>query len=486
MLFNSVEFILVYLPIVVSCFFLIGRFCGKSVAAAWLGLASLVFYGWDNPALLIPLIMISILVNFFVGRMLVATRSNALLFVGVAFNIGLLGYFKYTNFVVEVVQSVFFDTNVSMDIVLPLGISFYTFTQIAFLVDCHRGGAREYSLVNYVLFVSFFPHLVAGPILHHRQMMPQFDRAETYRFSAQSFASGLGWFAIGLFKKVVIADRIAAEFVRTSFDIVAAGKVPTFIDAWLLGLGYTFQLYFDFSGYSDMAVGLGLMIGITLPLNFNSPYRADSLIEFWRRWHMTLSTFLRDYLYIPLGGNRRGPIRRHFNLLATMILGGFWHGAAWNFLVWGAIHGVGLLVNHLWRESRLTAGLNLPRWLGVALTFLFVAAAWIPFRAPDLVSTVALWKAMAGMNGLSGANVLSADQVRSAVLWVLGLYVVVRYCPNTQEILGMVEHARMRPGLAVFHWRPNMAWAVVIGTGLGFALAKTTVARSTEFLYFRF
>jgi D-alanyl-lipoteichoic acid acyltransferase DltB (MBOAT superfamily) len=292
----------------------------------------LVFYGvWD--VRYVPLLLVSIVGNYtagyFIGRKRSAARLHAargLLWVAITANLALLGYFKYAGFFVATTDRVFGGGLSVPEIVLPLGISFFTFTQIAFLVDVFRGKVEEYSFPHYLLFVSYFPHLIAGPVLHHKQMMPQFSEPKTYRINPEHLAVGVSIFLLGLAKKVILADHYA-QYVTPVFNAVHVGQVPMFFDAWLGALTYTLQIYFDFSGYCDMAIGASLLFNVRLPMNFNSPYQATSIIDFWRRWHMTLSAFLRDYLYIRLGGNRHGQARRHINLMATMLIGGLWHGA---------------------------------------------------------------------------------------------------------------------------------------------------------------
>ena len=325
MLFNSYSFIFLFLPVVLLGYFAIGRRSHLAVVV-WLTLASLVFYafgGWQ----FVPLLLVSIAFNYGVGYLLIARKLGlrarfAVLTTGVAGDLLVLGIFKYAGFFAANLDALL-STGLMVNIVLPVGVSFYTFTQIAFLVDAYRGQVARYALPHYALFVTYFPHLIAGPILHHRDMIPQFERAEK-RPDPHLILCGLIIFAIGLFKKTCLADGIQ-PLVAQAFG----PATPTFDQAWIGVLAYTFQLYFDFSGYSDMAIGMSLMFGIFLPLNFNSPYKATSIIDFWRRWHMTLSQFLRDYVYIPLGGNRRGRILRYVNLMITMLLGGLWHGAAW-------------------------------------------------------------------------------------------------------------------------------------------------------------
>ncbi len=382
MLFNSVEFIFGFFPVTALVFFGIAR-RSHPAAAAWLALASLFFYGWWNWAY-VPLLVASAAFNYVCGlhlaRFVRARRTlaaGALLAFAVGANLLLLGYFKYANFFLGIWGSVTGNASAIGQIILPLGISFFTFTQIAFLADVYRGYVKEYNPIHYGLFVTYFPHLIAGPILHHKEMMPQFQEARTYRLNLEDVAIGLTIFFIGLFKKTVIADGVAPY----ASPLFLNPGAPDLLAAWGGALAYTFQLYFDFSGYSDMAIGLSRVFGVKLPLNFDSPYKALNIIEFWRRWHMTLSRFLRDYLYISLGGNRKGRARTYANLLITMLLGGLWHGASWTFVAWGALHGTGLALHKLLVERWPTPG-PVRRALGLPVTLLFVMFGWVMFRAP--------------------------------------------------------------------------------------------------------
>ncbi len=351
MLFNSFSFIFLFLPITAAVFFVLGRSSKPERGLIWLTFASLFFYGWWNPAYLL-LIFASILMNFGVSRALdrvgaYGTRK-LLLILGISLNLGFLVYFKYMNLLVDTVNrctgaDVFLD-----EIVLPLAISFFTFQQIAFLVDAYRNETQEYSFIHYCLFVCFFPQLIAGPIVHHKEMLSQFMRSETFRVSSRNFAIGLSIFTIGLFKKVVLADGIAV-YSTPVFTAADNGGGLIFYDAWAGNFAYAFQIYFDFSGYSDMAIGLGRLFGIKLPLNFHSPYKAASIIDFWRQWHLTLSRFLREYLYFGLGGNRYGKFKRYRNIMITMLLGGIWHGAGWNFAIWGGLQGI-YTASHNYRD----------------------------------------------------------------------------------------------------------------------------------------
>lgn len=336
MLFNSYPFLFGFLPLTLAVYYLLGR-NRPQLVIPWLAIASVAFYSyWDWRFL--PVFAASVGANFIFGRLLLAwspRNQGYLLFIALFANLSLLGYYKYANFMLgELGTLLDWKPRDTTGLALPLGISFFTFTQIAYLVDVARGIARESKFWHYLLFVSYFPHLIAGPVLHHAQMMPQFGNKEVYCPSAKRIAVGLTIFSVGLAKKVLLADTLAA-YASPVFDAAGMGAAPGFVESWTGALAYTLQLYFDFSGYSDMAVGLSLMFNIRLPINFNSPYRAASIIDFWRRWHITLSHFLRDYLYIPLGGGRRGTIRRYANLMVTMLLGGLWHGAGWTFVAWG-------------------------------------------------------------------------------------------------------------------------------------------------------
>ena len=359
MLFNSWQFILVFLPVCVLVYF--GLNCLRLVTAgkAWLVLASLAFYAYWDPRYL-PLILSSILFNYGIGDGLAQTHPDrrraarqapssvprkALLVLGIALNLAVLGYFKYTDFILANANAALGTSFALQGIVLPLAISFFTFTQIVYLVDSYRGETAGYDLLNYALFVTFFPHLIAGPIVQHSQIMPQFASRWTLSPRQSNIAKGLFVFSVGLFKKVVIADQFAV-WADAGFD---GGQRLGFIEAWVTSLSYSFQLYFDFSGYCDMAMGASLLFNIRLPINFDSPYKALDIQDFWRRWHITLSNFLRDYLYIPLGGNREGEARAYLNLMVTFLLGGLWHGATWMFVIWGGLHGLAVAVHRLWR-----------------------------------------------------------------------------------------------------------------------------------------
>src|SRR5579863_7143772 len=395
MLFNSYPFIFVFLPTALFGYFA-SRRLGRHAPVIWLALASLVFYSFSNWPF-VALLLASIAFNYLIGWLLISRNLHerprfAVLAAGVAGDLLALGVFKYAGFVVGNFNAMF-STSIVVNILLPVGISFYTFTQIAFLVDAYRGKVAHYALPHYALFVTYFPHLIAGPLLHHRDMIPQFESTAAKRINPRLILYGLIIFGIGLCKKTVLADGIQ-PLVALAFHQAP----PSFDQAWIGALAYTFQLYFDFSGYSDMAIGISLMFGIFLPLNFNSPYKAVNIIDFWRRWNMTLSQFLRDYLYIPLGGNRHGSLLRYVNLMITMLLGGLWHGAAWTFVIWGALHGLYLCANHAWINYGPPISPRLARPAGVVaflLTFLAVVVAWVFFRADSLVSALSVLSDMA-------------------------------------------------------------------------------------------
>ena len=408
MLFNSSTFLFAFLPIVLCGYWLLDRFVQKKVLNyVWLVLCSLFFYTWWNPiyfCLLAP----SIVVNYFLGTYIgseSAKNRKAVLIFGIAANLALIGYFKYANFFVDNLNALTGSSIELGNITLPLAISFFTFQQITYLVDAYRGETRDYDFLHYCLFVTFFPQLIAGPIVHHGEMLPQFEAAKPGALNPKNISIGGTIFAIGLFKKVVIADTVA-NFATPVFNAALQGNEVGFADAWIGALCYTLQLYFDFAGYSDMAIGLGRLFGIVIPLNFNSPYKASNIAEFWRRWHITLSRFLRDYIYIALGGNRKGMVRRYSNLLITMLLGGLWHGAGWSFVFWGGLHGFYLVVQNAWSTLLMSLGFDarnagqVRRVLGTALTFLAVVVGWVFFRAESFSSGVSLVESMFGFNGL--------------------------------------------------------------------------------------
>ncbi|MEG3618538.1 MBOAT family O-acyltransferase [Magnetovibrio sp. PR-2] len=407
MVFSSYTFTLFFLPAVLMLTYFFRKKSSDAVIV-FLILASIVYYGFWNWQL-VWIIFLSIGVNFSLGLLLdrytaMARVRLAVLVSGVVFNLGLLGFYKYSNFFIENFNVLLGGDVGFLSVVLPLGISFFTFQQIAYLVDVFQNKVHEHKFHHYFLFVTFFPQLIAGPIVHHKEIMPQIVGGALGRFSSSQFAQGLSIFVLGLSKKVILADGIAV-YATPVFEAAESGIAIPLLEAWGGVLAYTFQIYFDFSGYSDMAIGLGLMLGLKLPINFLSPYKASSLIEFWNRWHITLSRFLKDYLYIPLGGNRKGEPRQYMNILVVMLLGGFWHGASWNFVIWGGLHGVGLTVNHYYRSLKGETSEQLKKswvqvWLGRIVTFLFVVFAWVFFRATSFDGAMNIVQGMVGLNGI--------------------------------------------------------------------------------------
>jgi D-alanyl-lipoteichoic acid acyltransferase DltB (MBOAT superfamily) len=491
MLFNSYEFIFAFLPATALIFFQLARL-SHQIAAIWLVIASLFFYGWWNPnyvGLLVGSILFNYVTGLAISRVLGLNRkriAQSILIFAIAANLILLGYFKYANFFITNLNDMLATHYSFSGLILPLGISFFTFTQIAFLVDTLRGSAREYNFFHYALFVTYFPHLIAGPLLHHREMMPQFNKEETYRLNYENIAVGLTIFSIGLFKKVFLADGMA-EYAKPVFDAAAQGQILSFKAAWGGVLSYTIQLYFDFSGYSDMAIGLSRLFGVKLPVNFDSPYKAVNIIEFWRRWHMSLSRFLRDYLYIPLGGNRGGPIRHHVNLMLTMLLGGLWHGAGWTFVIWGGLHGIYLIINHAWRGFRKKMGHDLNRssrigrMVSILITFASVAIALAFFRADSLETGFSLFKSLIGIHGFAFAG---------SFRHIVEMLLIIWFMPNTQQIM-----SRFDPALPLWEkdfgdapvwlqWYPSWIWLAII-----LILNYITFSSSdkvSEFLYYQF
>lgn len=520
MIFNSYNF-LIFLAVVSICTFVIS-YRSAQFGKIFLILSSLVFYAWWRLDY-VPLLLGSIAFNYCVGRIIHRKWSSKQfagwpLGIGVGANLCLLGFFKYAGFFAETANGI---AGLSLPvpmIALPLAISFFTFQQISFLVDASRGNVKSWSFIDYGLFVTFFPQLIAGPIVHHKEMLPQLVRDRVAKFSAMDATVGLTIFALGLFKKVILADNFAT-FSDPVFDATAAGYIPTFLEAWGASLAYSFQIYFDFSGYSDMAVGLARIFQIKLPLNFFSPYKSRNMIEFWRRWHMTLSRFLRDYLYIPLGGSYKGRLRRYINLMVTMLLGGLWHGAGWTFIVWGAFHGAMLGLNHAWQMmcsklpvAKIPGGrLALP--MGVFVTFILVTIAWVFFRAANMETAFVVLKGMFGQNGLTiplkyvaGFPQLQAElmeagvkiirklpyyKAESQVAWLVLGFFICWVLPNTMQWMASykpVINSREMTGkmsLAFLRWRPTAFWAIIV-TLIAVISFIGISAHNSPFLYFQF
>lgn len=513
MFFNSALFLFSFLPIVLGGFLILERVRPVAWRQAWLLAASLVFYAWANPAVLALFLPLT-LVNFALGKALARPQAPAgrwLVAFAVALNLGVLGYFKYANFVVGNLNALL-QTNFFLEsVLLPLGISFLTFMQIAWLVASHRKQAVGCNYFEFLLYSAFFPQVVSGPIVYQRESLPQFRRERTPDERSADLCVGATLFTMGLSKKILIADTLA-PWATQVFWAAGAGRPLSLTAAWIGALAYTFQLYFDFSGYSDMALGTARLFGIRLPLNFNSPYKADSISDFWRRWHMTLSRFLRDYVYIPLGGNRCGPFRRSLNLFLTMLIGGFWHGAGWTFLLWGGLHGAYLVLNHAWMsltESRRIPGAGIFRgWGGRLTTFLAVLVAWIFFRASHPSDAVRILTSLTGSNGLifpadqlfskSSPTILAAiaplgltpePQVLllSALLLLAGF---VWLLPNSQQLLaamepGLVTYGKtiepVAPAFRWLAWRPNALW--LAATVVAFFWCLLNLSNVSSFLY---
>jgi alginate O-acetyltransferase complex protein AlgI len=496
MLFNSFVFFFGFLPIAFACYFVAASY-KHELAILILGLASLWFYSyWDLRV--VPLLLSSIFINYLLGNLIATARlsdrhrARILLVFGLSLNLACIAFFKYLNWFIDTANTVLGQDFSKVHVILPLGISFYTFTQIAYLVDIFNTKLIERKLSNYFLFVTYFPHLIAGPILHHSEMMPQFSSSSNKRISIPNITFGLILFMIGVIKKVVFADTVA-PFADRIFD--AQGTLSAG-EAWSGALAYTAQIYFDFSGYTDMALGLSRMFNIFLPINFDSPYKSRSIVEFWRRWHMTLSRFLRDYLYIPLGGNRKGALRRYLNLFATMAIGGIWHGAGWTFFIWGALHGIYLIIDHGLKS--LGERLMIPRYwwldfLAQLVTFLAIVVGWVFFRATSLPSALRVLQGMTQWNSTSSVGfvpeypaVLLGQVGEATWSWIVSLLILAFFAPNSQQIVAWTEERLAWTG------RENRQFALLWLAGftigvIAFVIAVSGVRHGiSPFIYFNF
>ncbi len=522
MLFNSPIFLFVFLPATVAGYLVLRQLAGTRAVLGWLLIASIIFYGWWNPVY-VPLLLGLALFNFIVARGITACRASGradrvslLLTFGVVVDLMVLGYFKYTDFLIDTANALLQTNFILQHIVLPLGISFFTFQKIAYLVDSSNGEVAEHDLLEYCFFVMFFPQLLAGPITHHSEIFSQIKGPWAFAIRPSNFMLGLTIFVIGLFKKVVLADNFA-PLVSPAYEAAAAGEPLDFFLAWQGAITFKFQLYFDFSGYSEMALGVARLFGIQLPLNFNSPYRALNVVDFWRRWHMTLTRFLRDYVYIPLGGSRRGTPRLYFNLMVTLALSGLWHGAAWHFVVWGSLQGAAMVVAHAWRSVWRPIHAWWSHAIARLVTFFVLTMVLVLHRAPSLDVAWEIFRGMfnlpstwrgafgpvAGALGWLGVRFdgppASIDEWE-LVAWLIVWIAFVWFLPNTQQLLarwhpaynyGMVERERDLPlperipaFTLVMQWRPNVAGAVFIGVLA--ALACLSLRHVSEFLYFRY
>ncbi|MBF0380251.1 MAG: MBOAT family protein [Magnetococcales bacterium] len=519
MLFNSFGFIFLFLPVTWIGFSLLQSHGKSRYVPIWLSCTSLFFYGyWDYHY--VPLLVASVLVNYSFGAGLASLKykfqTRKLLFVlGLIFNLALLGYFKYTNFFIDNLNAVGdFAFEIEL-VILPIGLSFFTFQQIAFLTDSYQRKTVELDFFRYATFITFFPQMIAGPIVHHREMMPQLNNwSDSKKMS--NLAIGTTIFILGLAKKSLIADSMS-EIVSPFYSAVANGYVPTLFEAWGAALAYSFQIYFDFSGYSDMAVGLGWMFGIKLPINFASPYKATNIADFWQRWHITLSRFLRDYLYIPLGGNRVGWLRHRFNLMTVMLLGGMWHGAGWTFLLWGGMHGLYLII-HQWYCRIKKPSHKSSAWRGRTLTFLVVTLAWVPFRADSFDSVWMVYKGMVGLNGFKlspgfaplvaqlpdsfvsfgyhGISIKGMGMIDEFSLFILipMLLLMVFTMPNVYQIMSKTAPAIetkgypatfiTQPSSPMLLWVPSVRSAIIVSILLVSCLVQLNDI--SEFIYFQF
>ncbi|NGO63967.1 MBOAT family protein [Rhizobium daejeonense] len=504
MLFTSKEFLFAFLPLTLLVTWLAIRLGGRGLGIASLTAASIFFYGWWELRS-VGIIAVSIVVNYLVASK-ISTASNEQsskrwLFLGVVANLAALSYFKYVNFLIDNVANIIGWNVEHLQIVLPLAISFYTFQQIAFLVDTARKEMGQAPIRDYIISVLFFPHLIAGPLLHYRNIISQFENR--FRITSDTIATGIPVFAVGLAKKVAVADPIAG-YVSPLFTKAEVGHLE-FFEAWAAALGYTAQLYFDFSGYSDMAIGIGLMFGIALPLNFFSPYKATSIIEFWRRWHITLSSFLRDYLYIPLGGSRNGPIRRQVNLLIVMLLGGLWHGASWTYVVWGGLHGGFLVINHAWRQWKPMLVKRFDVLLTPiygAITFFLVVVAWVFFRSNSFATAINVLSGMFAPDIFALPGELSYIIGRDwPIKWNQGMkyidfmgfwsylclaYLIIWMAPNSAQLFRMDGKVfpEFRPATSGRYSRTTLAACVAFLAWISaFGIFGSA---PSEFLYFQF
>jgi D-alanyl-lipoteichoic acid acyltransferase DltB (MBOAT superfamily) len=472
MLFNSYPFVFGFMPVVLAVFYLLSTRGRAGAAAKFIIAASLFFYGWWNWRYL-ALFGFSVAFNFSWAQLLgpvpglsgegpITRARRRLLRFGIAVNIALLGYFKYRNFFILSAGAIAGTAFHPSPLILPLAVSFFTFEQITYLTSAFRGEPGTDDFLSYCMFITFFPHLIAGPIVRYADIFPQFNRSTPMRLRADNLSDGLMVFAMGLFKKVLIADTFRT-MVGPVFDSATS---IAFADGWGAAIAFALQIYFDFSGYSDMAIGLARIFGVRFPENFDSPYQARNIIEFWRRWHITLSFFLRDYLYIPLGGNRRGELRRYVNLAITMILGGLWHGANWTFVVWGALHATFLCANHLWVAGKRT----MPASIAWPLTFFLTTIAWVFFRAPDFARAAIMIRAMTGLGGFAFMSQTWSVGWHDFRLIAGGLAIVL-FLPNRQTILSR-------------DWKNDFLYAAAFALMAASSLIQ--MSNPPAFIYFQF
>jgi len=504
MVFSSLEFIYLFLFPTLGVFIVLRHLKWEKGIIYWLILTSLIFYAWWSVSYL-TLLLLSVIINFGFHKLLLIYHSRTILTLATVMNLATLAYYKYADFLIDNINNLAHTQFPMLNVILPLAISFFTFQQISFLFDTYHNKISQCDFAKYCLFVVFFPQLIAGPIVLQKHTIPQFNLSVFTKPLFMNLAVGGTLFAIGLFKKIVLADSMAPT-ANDVFDLALTGNAVPFEAAWLGIFAYTFQIYFDFSGYCDMALGLARMFSITLPINFNSPYHATSIVDFWRRWHITLSGFLRDYLYIPLGGSRSGKVRQYASLTITMLLGGLWHGASWTFVFWGLLHGIYLTINHGW--SALTKNVVLPDYipaflpklLSQLLTFLVVMIAWVFFRAESFDAALSILEGMSGQTDFYTYKMWGGVLSQGSTLWwqIVALLIVVFYLPNsivlTQKYSPVLKFpkAMKNDSLTTFLrgkliWNPNKTWStaalVMISSSLYYLYSSNNI---TEFIYFNF
>ena len=513
MLYNSYIFLFLFLPVTLFGFHFLSKFGHYKLTLSWLVAASLFFYGWWNP-IYIVLLVGSAIFNYAIGYLLLARSHKAFLYFGIIGNLATLGYFKYANFFVDNINF-FFNNNIILEqIILPLGISFFTFQQITFLVDTHLGKTKEFNFLQYCLFVTFFPQLISGPIVHHKRMMPQFAKKTLSILKLENLAVGLTTFIIGLFKKVFLADNIAV-FATPAFEAAFYGIDLTFFEAWGASLAYAFQLYFDFSGYSDMALGLGIMFGIALPFNFLSPFKSKNISEFWRCWHISLSTLIRDYLYYPisllltryaaikkLGGIPLFILSIFIPTMFAFFWMGLWHGAGWHFVLFGLIHGIYIVVYNIWikfiniiPQNKRIKKSNITDFISQIITFSAVIFSFVIFRAENIDVAKEIIFSMLGFNGIEFSDIFRIGvfgaKPKTGIFWILLSMLIVNFLPNSKEFILSKSKTFKKQGDIISNsaskriaWKPNFFWGAIFVIML--TLSLLSFSNTSEFLYFQF
>ena len=483
MLFNSYPYIFLFLPIVAIIYYVLTKQRLITMSKAWLVLASIFFYNWWNPKYT-PILLFSIIFNFAIGSSFNSINpktkwhKKSILIFGIVVNLLILGYYKYMDFFIQNLNIIFHTNLPLFKIILPLGISFFTFQQITYIIDSYRGETKEYDFLNYALFVSFFPQLIAGPIVYHKEIMPQFMSLRTKILSHKNLILGIFLFVIGLFKKVVLADTFSG-YVNTGFHL----DNITMLEGWISSLSYTFQIYFDFSGYCDMAMGSALLFNIKLPLNFNSPYKSESIQEFWNRWHITLSRFLKNWVYFPLGGSQISNKRTYINTMITFLVSGLWHGAAWTFVIWGALHGICLCINRFWKKFNIV----IPKWINILITFLAINAMWILFRAETFSQAKKVFLSLFDFGNLvipktynltlRFKNAGTITDYNDAILFLILGIILIFVSKNSIELISNIKFNTKKKA---FLFGAVFALIFII------CIIKMTLIPYTEFIYFNF